>query len=714
MKKALALLLLIPFQLSAVNISPADSLQLLLKKSVRDTNRVNILVQLSSLATDYKSTLEYAQLALELSEELNYIKGIADACNYIGFVKQNEGDLEGAFEYYNKSLEIFRDFNNQREIGYSYNNIGLVEFQKGDFRKASAYWLESLKIMESLHDSIIIATLYNNLASAFKEEGEVASALEYQRKSVRIKESIHDVNGIAGSYVNIALIFGEQEKKDSAYLYLQRCLHIYDSIGNKRGLAMTYYGLGTIIGDPVKTLDYNMKSLAIYEEQKFNEGIAFALANVGNAHAALKNRNEALEYLTRSLELSIRIEKKEAIATAYNSLGKIYEDEGDLQKAIDYYSKGLALKKQIGQKQGVARSLNNLGNLHFRKKNYGMARQLCRESLEISTALGYPKLIGAASDVLGRLYAETGEYKQAYQMQLLYKQMDDSVNSSESAKAVAAMASRYEFDKREALVKAAYDQKEAVSKKEIEKQKLVRNYTAGGFTLLLAGTGVFAFMFNQRRKSRFMHQVSEVEMKALRAQMNPHFIFNSLNSINRYMQAKDTGTASDYLTRFAKVMRMILENSQYPEVPLQDDLKALELYMQLEALRMDNRFSYEVKVDDNIDPEITLVPPLILQPFVENAIWHGFSGKTDPGKIVIRVYKENNMLKCVVEDNGIGREKSAASKQPEKNKKSLGMKITRARIDIINQIKKSNAAVDLIDLAQGMRVVVTLPFEQEY
>ena len=114
--------------------------------------------------------------------------------------------------------------------------------------------------------------------------------------------------------------------------------------------------------------------------------------------------------------------------------------------------------------------------------------------------------------------------------------------------------------------------------------------------------------------------------------MNPHFIFNSLNSVNDYIDKNDTGTASGYITKFAKLMRMILENSEQKEVTLEDDLKALELYMQLEALRLKNKFTYEIKVDENIDCENTLVPPLILQPFVENSIWHGIAKRTALGK----------------------------------------------------------------------------------
>src|SRR3546814_10477591 len=122
-------------------------------------------------------------------------------------------------------------------------------------------------------------------------------------------------------------------------------------------------------------------------------------------------------------------------------------------------------------------------------------------------------------------------------------------------------------------------------------------------------------------------------MKALRAQMNPHFIFNSLNAIGNSIDKRDFETAGNYLTRFAKLVRLILENSEYREIPLATDLQVLELYIQLEAMRLKGKITYEIDVDEDIDAENTLVPPLIVQPLIENSIWHGLAPKDGHGRI---------------------------------------------------------------------------------
>jgi LytS/YehU family sensor histidine kinase len=270
---------------------------------------------------------------------------------------------------------------------------------------------------------------------------------------------------------------------------------------------------------------------------------------------------------------------------------------------------------------------------------------------------------------------------------------------------------QFEFDKKEAVLKAEHEA-------EIARQRVIRNATiGGGAVLLFAALTSFAFYKKrrdadvQRKEAEFHAQVADTEMKALRSQVNPHFIFNSLNSIGDYVSKHNMGAADYFLTKFAKLMRLILENSEKKEVTLADDLHALELYLELEATRFNKKFTYDIVVDGAIDPGTTLIPPLLLQPFVENSILHGIANKMGDGKILIRIAKEDQMIRCIVEDNGVGRKQSVPSEQ---KKQSLGIKITKARIDILNRIKQSNAKVELSDLAEGTRVEVSLPLVVQF
>lgn len=216
-------------------------------------------------------------------------------------------------------------------------------------------------------------------------------------------------------------------------------------------------------------------------------------------------------------------------------------------------------------------------------------------------------------------------------------------------------------------------------------------------------------------KSEFNQRISEVEMAALRAQMNPHFLFNCLNSINRYILKNDRQKASDYLTKFSRLMRLILQNSKRSMVPLAQELEALRLYIEMEAVRFDDKFKFEFTSDPNLELEFIEVPPLILQPYVENAIWHGLMHKDEQGVLKVAVTGVNGEVTCTIEDNGIGRDKARDLKSKSaQNHKSMGMRITSERMNLSDKIHKTDTSViitDLVDaqgLAAGTRVEIKL------
>ena len=231
-------------------------------------------------------------------------------------------------------------------------------------------------------------------------------------------------------------------------------------------------------------------------------------------------------------------------------------------------------------------------------------------------------------------------------------------------------------------------------------------------------------MKNLRNKAAiqrdFERQIARVKMNMLRAQMNPHFIFNSLNSINNFILKNDPQNASGYLTKFSRLMRMILDNSRNEWVTLENELNALDLYIQLEAIRFDNVFRYKLHIDKTINPAQVVIPPLIIQPYVENAIWHGLLYRETPGGILnLEIKRVGDTLEIIVEDNGVGREASAAMhSRSALKRKSHGMKITGERLDIVNMTYNANTSVAVSDLhdeinsATGTRVQITLNYIQ--
>ena len=199
--------------------------------------------------------------------------------------------------------------------------------------------------------------------------------------------------------------------------------------------------------------------------------------------------------------------------------------------------------------------------------------------------------------------------------------------------------------------------------------------------------------------------------------MNPHFIFNCLNSIKLYTLENDSAMAADYLSKFSKLIRLVLENSRAEKITLQNELETVRLYMDMEAMRFKNKVKYTIDVEATIDPQFVEIPPLLLQPYIENAIWHGLMHREQGGTIHIEVTQPNeDLLHVVITDNGIGRQAAADLKSKSATQqKSLGMKITTDRIELINQKFKNQTQVQVIDLvdtegvALGTRVIVEIP-----
>ena len=235
----------------------------------------------------------------------------------------------------------------------------------------------------------------------------------------------------------------------------------------------------------------------------------------------------------------------------------------------------------------------------------------------------------------------------------------------------------------------------------------------GVYLIIIAGF-IFLIARTQHRrlltKERGLNQLRELEMQALRAQMNPHFIFNCLSSINRFVLMNETEAASDYLTKFSRLIRTVLNNSKKALITLADELEMLRLYLDMEKLRFKDGFTYSIYIDDAVDPQSIYIPPLLFQPFAENAVWHGLMHKKEPGRLSIRLTVEKDMMLFEIEDDGVGRKAAGAvkSKSAEKNK-SLGLQITKDRLALINGHSAEENFLSIEDLcdekgAAGTRV----------
>lgn len=258
---------------------------------------------------------------------------------------------------------------------------------------------------------------------------------------------------------------------------------------------------------------------------------------------------------------------------------------------------------------------------------------------------------------------------------------------------------------------------------QLNTEKQITQYIISGLLVLLALSFLGFFLYRKYQKKReqkaaklFETQLREVQDAALRAQMNPHFLFNSLNSIRYFIVSNDNQKAADYLTKFSRLIRMILETSKKQLVFLEEEIQLLKLYTNMEQIRFENKFDFIIKMDDEVKPKELLIPPMLLQPYIENAILHGINPKKSRGKIVLEIKRQEAFLIIVISDDGIGREASKAYKKDSiLQKKSLGLSITKSRLDLAHtsKHKASMEIVDHYDAAQnpsGTTVILRIPF----
>ncbi|MDN3493118.1 tetratricopeptide repeat-containing sensor histidine kinase [Winogradskyella bathintestinalis] len=554
------------------------------------------------------------------------------------------------------------------------------------------------------------------------------------------------------TYVNLRIKYTARKlfltPTDTTWIdYINKTLDISKHLNYPKGIAISYNNLGIIHhyfkSDPLEGLDYYQKSYAIFDnDPKFNKYALSVLTNIGLISLEQQEYDKALSSF-RTL-LSNPENKTKYITEFY--IANVYGDQKKLDSSMYYYKKALVGSEENKQLLYIANIKTNLGLI---QTNAGYSEEGLKnttESLDLIEehnieTLRVPAYINAAE-----IYLKNGDIEKAEYYALNSLNLNESLNNLYTEKsALATLANVYTEKKdyknalltyqkhivlRDSLINAdrkleisrkqiqyKADKDRAISQVEIERQKSIKNASiVGGSGLVLAS--IIGFVLYRRKQdavskskeAEFNAKVSDTELKALRSQMNPHFIFNSLNSIGDYILKNDTQSASDYLSKFAKLMRLTLENSEKKEVFLSDDISLLKTYMDIERKRFNSTFNYSIEVEANLDPSNILVPPMILQPFIENSIIHGLSHKDEPGRVKISFKEESDMLICSVDDNGVGRNQSVT---PE-NKKSMGIAITKSRIEIINKLKNTNGTVKITDKPKGTRIDVSLPMQLAY
>ncbi len=671
-----------------------DSTLIALKNhSDRDTIRLQLL---NDLAYYYSRTnpakgLKTADEAIELAQSLQNQGSLASAYSYKGMNYGSLGEDSLALHYYQLALSFHQQLGNTLRIATSYNNIAISLVNLSDYSKALEYHKKAFRIFSEQNDSTRMANSLNNIAVVYLYLNDYRQSLEFNLQALKILNNQGAMMAKANTLLNIGLVYKNLSSFEKALAYQQEAFSIYEEVGDNHGMINT-------------------------------------LGNIGNIYHDIDSASQALNYYHRSLELSKKTGDKRGIASNTSNIGIVYSGMLEYSKALNNFEEALKINEHAGDKKRIAGdlieiakiylsapdSLPGLGNTARRQNivlSYG------QRSLEIGQEIGSPDVQRDAWNVLSQIYQKKQQFSKALEAYKNHIMLRDSIINMEVKNDVQKKEMEFEFERKEIRLRALQEKQQAEATASIRRHRLIRNTSVIiGCVVLTAAFISFIFYKRKRdatekqRAAEFKLKEASNEMDLLLLQMNPHFIFNSLNSINNYIDNNEGSKATLFTTRFARLMRLTLENSRKKEITLADDLYLLEQYLELELLRLNGSFTYEIKIDNEIDPELTFVPPMLMQPFVENSIWHGVSTKPSGGYIFINISRSENTLRYIVEDNGGG---TKIYKPGMPGKTSLGIKITESRIRMINALKGGNAEMKLVNLKDGVRAEILLPFETE-
>jgi tetratricopeptide (TPR) repeat protein len=653
------------------------------------------------------SALKYVSSAYTKALTFNYTKGLGDACRQYANIYfwrptiMNAGKTDCEAEsgkYYREAIGWYEKIADNNGLGFCYYGLGNIIFMK-DFETGKKTYDLSMKHFQKSGNNIMIAELTDRYGLYYYLTDDVEKCFVYIKKALNLKKQLNDYRGITFSYYNLGLLY-------------------------------------QFADDMETSLDYYKKTLKVATEQsvKWNE----IYMHIGSIYMWTYRLDSAEYYFRKLLSLT------PGFARAQAAYGQLCMMRKEYHQGITYLQQALAYFRKTGDWQ-TPWALVDLAKCYAGLKQYSSAFEFGKECAAEAAKyeIHNQHILQYLYEMYAGIYENLGRQDSSnwyFRKQITLR---DSIRQSESQRKQKNQMAMYKIAAREELQQSRIDllnRDNQIKQQQLEKEALMKKILIGGIILLiLISVIIFRNILLKRRnekhlreitenelqlekleaqkiKAELQQQATELEMQALRAQMNPHFIFNSLNSINRFILQNNKEMASAYLTKFSRLVRLILQNSQATLIPLESELESLELYLELEAVRFDHQFDYKINIETDLDISMVKVPPLIIQPYAENAIWHGLMHKEEKGHLEIDLFIQDDILYCKITDDGIGRKKATELKSKSaENHKSMGMRITADRIAILQKNKQPGSHIIIKDLvlpdgtAAGTEVVLKIP-----
>ncbi len=562
-----------------------------------------------------------------------------------------------------------------------------------------------------------LSKIYQLISNRYRNRSDFVNAILYANHALEFAKQIGDKSLLADCINMAAVIYRRVDENGQAMEMHMEALELAESIDDSFQVAVALNGVGNVYLGLKRyhaSIEYFNKSFDIAVKRGNVLGQAINANNIGEGLKYLHQLDSALVYFYESLDYNTQIDSKVGQAICFNSIGDTYRLKKDFSQALKYLKRALILNEKTRDRINVSVSYSLLGETYLQVYDYNKAIENLKEGFIIAQEIGSKYQIESCSRLLALAYEKIYDLKKSIYYLKISHSYKDSVFNEESLRHITVVTAMHESDRAKSQINQLHNET-GLQKKLISQQKKAIVYFTF-FVLALIAASVLRYRqvrLNAGYKSVLMQQ------RLLRSQMNPHFIFNALSAIQVYILENDMKNSSRFLSDFAKLMRQVLRGSQREYVTLEEEVSMLNYYLKLQQLRFVQPFSFDIVIDEDIDEKQTLIPPMITQPFVENAVEHGLKSIGESGLVSIRFLLKQGNLVVEIEDNGIGFAGSKVLKADGSKHESMAMQITNERLDVIKRMTKKSSSLKVIDLHEdssqkcGVLIKIEIPIIKE-
>jgi len=557
---------------------------------------------------------------------------------------------------------------------------------------------ELKKSLSEDENDLQTAQKYEALAKQLSAKGQYAKAEEYLKKARDIYAKRNKKKEAAITNRGIAKAQESQNKtQDAIVSYEMASQTATDKVAEK----INYNDAERLKNSaPEQKKDYISSNILLLEKEGEKEEAADAYQQMAKANIDKNDTKAAVENYKKALE-NVKHKPEEAIKIK-NEIAKVYASENEFDKAIEINKKLINEAKEKNNTEAQIVQMQELATIYFKQQEAEKGISVLKNAYELAIQNGKTILAKNSLDQLIKEYNAKGNGEKSIELYENFFENFESLIKSDNS-----LVDSKVFQVTEDRIK--HLEKERALKDELISKKNTFNYFLLGSVVLM----ILLFVFIVKALYSIKTKNKKIALQSLRREMNPHFIFNSLNSVNQFISENKELEANKYLTSYSNLMRNMMENSNKDFVSLNNEVEQLKKYLDLEHLRFNEKFDYEITIDEALDGDAVFVPNMLLQPHLENAIWHGLRYKEGKGFLKLDFKLKNNQIKVTIDDNGIGLTKSQELKTTnQKVHESRGMTNTRERISLLNELYKKNISLEISEKESpetGTKVEINFP-----